>query len=162
MVERLGTARNSISSCASRGHRHHVALLLNVTYRFPYRRVTRNEPSSVLKILQRPRHTNRGSSLFPVSCISARVACWSFSKAYRKHFMPRLYIYGVLGIANQRFLVHRQWCQNEYTGNVVEKINYIFLLTPSITLPVFSGITNFWYTQIYSSDRYFRDVVCKN
>lgn len=72
---RLGTARNSISSCASRGHRHHVALLLNVTYRFSYRRVTRNEPSSVLKILRRARHTNRGSPLFPVSCISARVAC---------------------------------------------------------------------------------------
>lgn len=31
-----------------------------------------------------------------------------FKGIHRKHFMPRLYIYGVLGIADQRFLVHRQ------------------------------------------------------
>lgn len=81
MVERLegsaarpGNARNSISSCASRGHCHHVALLLNVTYRFPYRRVTRNEPSSVLKILRRERHTNRGSPIIPCEAVSVRAS----------------------------------------------------------------------------------------
>ncbi|TGZ53012.1 hypothetical protein DBV15_00542 [Temnothorax longispinosus] len=45
----------------------HVALLLNVTYRFPYRHVTKNESSSVLKILRQARHTNCGSLLFPVA-----------------------------------------------------------------------------------------------
>lgn len=54
----------------------HVALLLNVTYRFLYRRVTKNEPSSVLKILRRARHTNRGSLLFPVSCLTRVLIFW--------------------------------------------------------------------------------------
>lgn len=73
-ARRRGTERNSISGCPSplapMWSPHHVALLLNVTYRFPYRRVTKNEPSSVLKILRRARHTNRGSLLFPVSCLT--------------------------------------------------------------------------------------------
>jgi len=68
VARQRGTGRNSISgSPCVVWSPHHVALLLNVTYRFPYRHVTKNEPSSVLKILRRTRHTNRGSLLFPVS-----------------------------------------------------------------------------------------------
>lgn len=51
-------------------------------------RVTKNELSSVLKILRRARHTNCASLLFSVCCLMRASRAGTCSKVYRKHFIP--------------------------------------------------------------------------